>query len=38
MFLVFQLLQQTAVIIVIACLFSKSPVMDYLIGEKLQWW
>ncbi|MEA3363204.1 MAG: sensor histidine kinase [Thermodesulfobacteriota bacterium] len=34
--LVFQLLQQTAVIIVIAYLFSKSPAMDYLTGAKLQ--
>lgn len=36
MSLVFQLLQQTAVIIVIAYLFSKSPAMDYLTGAKLQ--
>jgi len=36
MYLVFELLQQTAVIIVIAYLFSKSPVMNYLTGDRLQ--
>jgi len=36
MALIFELLQQTAVIIVIAYLFSKSPAMDYLSGAKLQ--
>ncbi len=36
MTLVFQLLQQTAVIIVIAYLFSKSPAMDYLSGARLR--
>lgn len=36
MSLVFELLQQTAVIIVIAYLFSKSPVMNYLTGDRLQ--
>jgi len=34
--LIFDLLQQTAVIIVIAYMFSKSPAMGYLSGEKLQ--
>lgn len=34
--LIFDLLQQTAVIIVIAYMFSKSPAMDYLSGEKLR--
>ena len=36
MHLIFELLQQTAVIIVIAYLFSKSPAMDYLSGARLQ--
>ena len=36
MSLVFELLQQTAVIIVIAYLFSKSRAMDYLSGGRLQ--
>ena len=36
MFLIFELLQQTAVIIAIAYLFSKSPAMDYLSGARLQ--
>ena len=36
MSLVFELLQQTAVIIVIAYLFSKSPAMNYLTGDRLQ--
>jgi len=36
MSLVFELLQQTSVIIVVAYLFSKSPVIEYLSGEKLQ--
>jgi len=34
--LIFDLLQQTAVIVVIAYLFSKSPAMRYFSGEKLQ--
>lgn len=33
--LVFELLQQMAMIIVIAYLFSKSPAMNYLTGERL---
>ncbi|SEA60384.1 two-component system, LytT family, sensor kinase [Desulfuromusa kysingii] len=36
MLLMFELLQQTAVLIVVAYLFSKSPAMDYLSGGKLQ--
>ncbi len=36
MSLIFQLFQQTAVIIVIAYLFSKSPAMDCLSGGRLQ--
>ncbi len=36
MSLIFELLQQTAVIIVVAYLFSKSPAMDYLSGARLQ--
>ncbi|MFK5925693.1 MAG: sensor histidine kinase [Desulfuromusa sp.] len=36
MTLIFELLQQTAVIVVIAYLFSKSPAMDYLSEGKLQ--
>ncbi len=34
--LIFDLLQQTAVIVVIAYLFSKSPAMRYFSGERLQ--
>lgn len=34
--LVYDLLQQMAIILVIAYLFSKSPVMNYLSGEKLR--
>ena len=34
--LIFDLLQQTAVIIVVAYMFSKSPAIDYLSGERLQ--